>query len=190
MINAWHGVRPIDAVSAMPGQRSAAAAASEPLPKQDSPVPTEMQGPPNYVSCFIGSLKSVFVPLVRGLQQLPPVLQAPILVALLLFSIIPVLWGLFVLPPALLIVAAVYSYNYGYQTFVRHFETAMREHFEISEEVSSPRAHQLSSRPRVSKRCRRMRERSGRVPSTSNHRSAARHPMPFSSPSTLPSSTL
>lgn len=118
----------------MPNQRPSTTTSTN-TSKAETPASSPMQTSSNPISCLVGSIKATAMPLVKGFGQLPPALQAPILVVMLLFSIVPVLWLLFVVPPICLVAAGVYSYRYGYHTFVGHFEMAMREHFEVSEEV-------------------------------------------------------
>lgn len=103
--------------------------------------PDEPPAPPqppsrNYISSTIGHVKYLASPLTNKLYRLSQTARYVLIIISLPFIIFPAVWLLFLGPWILFILALIYSAIFGVSKFVTHFEEALREHFNVSDEVT------------------------------------------------------
>lgn len=90
----------------------------------------------NYISGAIKYVKQQSVPLSNKWAGMPPTQRLLAIAIATPFVIVPMAWLIFSSPWILLFTAAVYSVLFGFRTFTAHASSAVREHFNVSNEVS------------------------------------------------------
>ena len=97
----------------------------------------QMQGGDNYISCFIGTAKGAGQPAVDWFNRLSSTPRTLLTAVMIPLMLIPLFWMVLLVPPVVFLVTIVYSTLFGFRTFVNHLEAALREHFSVSDSVSS-----------------------------------------------------
>ena len=90
---------------------------------------------PNYISSVLGTVKQTLCPLVTAFGTLSPGVKLGVSFVVGMVLFIPAIWFIVMLPFMVVSLVGAYSAIFGYDTFVKHFEAAMREHLEVSDEV-------------------------------------------------------
>jgi hypothetical protein len=101
-----------------------------------SPVATgDIPLPPNHISNAVVCFKGWCAPVCNKWSTLSLTTRYILIALSMPFVIFPAVWLLLLGPSVLFLFALVYSAIYGFNVFIAHFEAALKEHFNVADEV-------------------------------------------------------
>lgn len=98
----------------------------------------------NYISLAVVVAKRCSQPWIKWFKSRSPMARLSMGATMLPMMLVPLFWGIFIVPLAFIVITLLYSMLFGFNTFVEHLEDALKQHCHVSQSVSVDRESRLS----------------------------------------------